>query len=90
MSTIWEEDYSLFIKSLDTHAVCFPFLLVRLEEKFSDIETENQVLRQQGLVQTPAKKVSERPPIPSTQVNVFCKLVLVYALSFLVYHLFLF
>ncbi|KAJ6687161.1 MYOSIN [Salix purpurea] len=39
----------------------------RLEEKFSDIETENQVLRQQGLVQTPAKKVSERPPIPSTQ-----------------------
>lgn len=39
----------------------------RLEEKFSDIETENQVLRQQGLLQTPAKKLSERPPIPPTQ-----------------------
>ncbi|KAJ7008954.1 myosin-6 [Populus alba] len=39
----------------------------RLEEKFSDIETENQVLRQQGLLQTPAKKLSDRPPIPPTQ-----------------------
>ncbi|KAJ6956587.1 myosin-6 [Populus alba x Populus x berolinensis] len=39
----------------------------RLEEKFSDIETENQVLRQQGLLQTPAKKLSDRPPIPTTQ-----------------------
>ncbi|KDP26440.1 hypothetical protein JCGZ_17598 [Jatropha curcas] len=39
----------------------------RLEEKFSDMETENQVLRQQSLVQTPVKKTSERPPIPAPQ-----------------------
>ncbi|CAK7349482.1 unnamed protein product [Dovyalis caffra] len=38
----------------------------RLEEKFSDIEMENQVLRQQALLHTPAKKMSERPPIPAT------------------------
>ncbi|KAJ4849765.1 hypothetical protein Tsubulata_012029 [Turnera subulata] len=38
----------------------------RLEEKFSDMETENQVLRQQALLQTPPKKTSDRPPLPPT------------------------
>ncbi|KAM7262671.1 hypothetical protein ACFE04_000354 [Oxalis oulophora] len=37
----------------------------RLEEKFSDIEVENQVLRQQTLVNTPVKK-SDHPPIPAS------------------------
>ncbi|CAN1131393.1 XI-2 [Linum perenne] len=36
----------------------------RLEEKFLDIESENHVLRQQTLSETPAKKTSDRPPIP--------------------------
>ncbi|KAB2057051.1 hypothetical protein ES319_A11G144600v1 [Gossypium barbadense] len=35
-----------------------------LEEKISDIESENQVLRQQTLLNSPAKKVSQLPPIP--------------------------
>lgn len=38
----------------------------RLEEKFSDIETENQILRQQAFV-TPVKKKSEHPPTPATE-----------------------
>ncbi|XP_050206968.1 myosin-6-like [Mercurialis annua] len=37
----------------------------RLEEKFTDMETENQILRQQTLFQTPVKKTSDRPPIPA-------------------------
>eukprot|EP00257_Ricinus_communis_P026051 XP_025013465.1 myosin-6 [Ricinus communis] len=37
----------------------------RLEEKFTDMETENQILRQQSLLQTPVKKTSDRPPIPA-------------------------
>nr|KJB42401.1 hypothetical protein B456_007G150900 [Gossypium raimondii] len=35
-----------------------------LEEKISDIESENQVLRQQTLLNSPVKKVSQLPPIP--------------------------
>ncbi|CAI0560604.1 unnamed protein product, partial [Linum tenue] len=35
-----------------------------LEEKFLDMETEYHVLRQKGLPQTPAKKPSDRPPVP--------------------------
>ncbi|KAL5538472.1 hypothetical protein UlMin_045759 [Ulmus minor] len=38
----------------------------RLEEKFSDIETENQILRQQSLLKTPVKNSSVLPPIPAT------------------------
>ncbi|KAF5482528.1 hypothetical protein F2P56_003088, partial [Juglans regia] len=38
----------------------------RLEEKFSDIESENQILRQQGLL-TPVKTKLERPPTPPTE-----------------------
>lgn len=57
-----------------TLVLFFPFQLIsRLEEKFSDMETENQVLRQQALLHTPVKKTSERPPIPATQVNILCK-----------------
>ncbi|OAY34689.1 myosin-6 isoform X2 [Manihot esculenta] len=41
--------------------------MYRLEEKFSDMENENQILRQKSLLQTPVKKTSERPPIPATQ-----------------------
>ncbi|XP_058005825.1 myosin-6 isoform X2 [Hevea brasiliensis] len=39
----------------------------RLEEKFSDMETENQILRQQSLLQTPVRKTSERPPIATQE-----------------------
>ncbi|KAG6662878.1 myosin-6-like [Carya illinoinensis] len=37
-----------------------------LEEKFSDIESENQILRQQALL-TPVKTKSEHPPTPATE-----------------------
>ncbi|WCJ38180.1 myosin 2 [Euphorbia peplus] len=37
----------------------------RLEEQFSDMETENQILRQHSVLQTPVKKTSDRPPIPA-------------------------
>ncbi|KAJ9169698.1 hypothetical protein P3X46_017860 [Hevea brasiliensis] len=37
----------------------------RLEEKFSDMEIENQILKQ---FQTPVKKTSEKPPIPATHI----------------------
>ncbi|WRX08322.1 IQ motif [Theobroma cacao] len=36
----------------------------RLEEKISDMESENQVLRQQTLLKSPVKKILEHPPIP--------------------------
>ncbi|XWS31345.1 hypothetical protein CRYUN_Cryun23aG0068500 [Craigia yunnanensis] len=36
----------------------------RLEEKISDMESENQVLRQQTLLNSPVKKISQHPPIP--------------------------
>ncbi|XWS36516.1 hypothetical protein CRYUN_Cryun20dG0091400 [Craigia yunnanensis] len=36
----------------------------RLEEKISDMESEKQVLRQQTLLNSPAKKILEHPPIP--------------------------
>ncbi|XP_062018762.1 myosin-6 [Rosa rugosa] len=41
----------------------------RIQEKFSDIESENEALRLQSLQSTPVKKASEHPripPIPST------------------------
>lgn len=38
----------------------------RLEEKFSDIESENQMLRQQSLL-TPVKKIPEYPQTPVTR-----------------------
>ncbi|XAR58689.1 Myosin ATPase [Bertholletia excelsa] len=34
----------------------------RLEEKISDLETENQILQQQPIFSTPVKHVSEHPP----------------------------
>ncbi|XP_021280021.1 myosin-6-like [Herrania umbratica] len=36
----------------------------RLEEKISDMESVNQVLRQQTLLNSPVKKILEHPPIP--------------------------
>ncbi|CAI0560607.1 unnamed protein product [Linum tenue] len=41
-----------------------------LEEKFLDMETEYHVLRQKGLPQTPAKKPSDRPPVPPSHVSI--------------------
>ncbi|PPD75040.1 hypothetical protein GOBAR_DD28035 [Gossypium barbadense] len=38
----------------------------RLEEKILDMESENQVLRQQTLLSTPVKKISEHLQIPAT------------------------
>lgn len=42
---------------------------VRLEEKLSDMEAEDQVLRQQALFSSPVRKMSEHLEITS-QVNV--------------------
>ncbi|KAL5796425.1 hypothetical protein ACOSQ2_001245 [Xanthoceras sorbifolium] len=39
----------------------------RLEEKFSDMESENQILRHQTLLKTPVKKISEYLSAPETQ-----------------------
>ncbi|KAK2648827.1 hypothetical protein Ddye_016316 [Dipteronia dyeriana] len=39
----------------------------RLEEKFSDMESENQILRHQTLLKTPVKKISEHLSTPETQ-----------------------
>ncbi|XVF32292.1 hypothetical protein REPUB_Repub17cG0069500 [Reevesia pubescens] len=36
----------------------------RLEEKISDMESDNQVLRQQTVLSSPVKKISQHPPIP--------------------------
>ncbi|XP_062079405.1 myosin-6-like isoform X2 [Humulus lupulus] len=41
-------------------------VMQRLEEKFSDIETENKILRQQTLLKTPVKSSSGLPPTPAT------------------------
>ncbi|PON37143.1 Myosin head [Parasponia andersonii] len=41
-------------------------VMQRLEEKFSDIESENQILRQQTLLKTPVKSTSGLPPTPAT------------------------
>ncbi|KAK3193407.1 hypothetical protein Dsin_024717 [Dipteronia sinensis] len=38
----------------------------RLEEKFSDMESENQILRHQTLLKTPIKKISEYLSTPET------------------------
>ncbi|GAB2281889.1 hypothetical protein Dimus_016455 [Dionaea muscipula] len=40
----------------------------KLEEKISDIESENQVLRQQSLLSSPAKSMSELSSIPATPI----------------------
>lgn len=42
--------------------------LYRLEEKIFDMESENQVLRQQTLV-APAKRTSDHLPPMATKVN---------------------
>ncbi|KAJ4955072.1 hypothetical protein NE237_011855 [Protea cynaroides] len=39
----------------------------RLEEKLSDLENEDQILRQQTLLNTPVKKMSEHLAIPTTK-----------------------
>ncbi|GMH02537.1 hypothetical protein Nepgr_004376 [Nepenthes gracilis] len=39
----------------------------RLEEKISDMESENQILRQQSLLSPPVKVLSELSPIPATK-----------------------
>ncbi|KAK8521766.1 hypothetical protein V6N13_021842 [Hibiscus sabdariffa] len=41
-------------------------VMYRLEEKILDMESENQVLRQQTLLNTPVKKISEHLHIPVT------------------------
>uniref|UniRef100_A0A5B6YSU4 Putative Myosin 2 isoform 2 n=1 Tax=Davidia involucrata TaxID=16924 RepID=A0A5B6YSU4_DAVIN len=39
----------------------------RLEEKISDMESENQILRQETLLNSPVKRMSELPPTPATK-----------------------
>lgn len=47
------------------------FLIVcRLEEKVSDMKSENQILRQQALLTPSVKKVLEYPETPATKVNI--------------------
>lgn len=50
--------------------VIIVIFICRLEEKFSDIESENQILRQQTFL-TPVKKAPEHPTTPATQVNLY-------------------
>lgn len=50
--------------------VIIVIFIFRLEEKFSDIESENQILRQQTFL-TPVKKAPEHPTTPATQVNLY-------------------
>lgn len=42
-------------------------LAIRLEEKIFDMESENKILRQQGLL-TPAKRVSDHSPSLASKV----------------------
>ncbi|KAL7251326.1 hypothetical protein ACSBR1_013207 [Camellia fascicularis] len=46
----------------------------RLEEKLSDIETEDQVLRHQALVNSASRKMSEHLDIKAAQVNMLQKM----------------
>ncbi|XP_059432399.1 myosin-6-like isoform X3 [Corylus avellana] len=50
----------------ETKIIQLKTAMQRLEEKFSDIESENKILRQQGLV-TPVKKTSDNLQTPATQ-----------------------
>lgn len=38
----------------------------RLQEKMSNMESENQILRQQSLMHSPVKRMSEHLSIPTT------------------------
>lgn len=42
---------------------------IRLEEKLSDMETEDQILRQQALLNSPVRKMSEHLAIPTPLEN---------------------
>ncbi|KAA8550677.1 hypothetical protein F0562_002361 [Nyssa sinensis] len=42
-------------------------VMQRLEEKFSEVKSENQILRQQALVNSPIRQISEHPPTPATK-----------------------
>lgn len=46
-----------------------PIFLLRLEEKLSDMETEDQVLRHQALSNSPVRKMSEHLAIPTPLEN---------------------
>lgn len=43
--------------------------MYRLEEKFSNIESENQILRQQTFLKTPVKKMADHLPIAAAEVS---------------------
>lgn len=56
-----------FRSSANFHYSSLFFLAIRLEEKIFDMESENQILRQQALL-TPAKRVSDHSPSPASKV----------------------
>lgn len=60
---------------IQTHYSSLCLLAIRLEEKIVDMESENKILRQQGLL-TPAKRVSDHSPslaskVPTTEKSSF-------------------
>ena len=59
--------YSIFFNSSVTNG--------RLEEKLSNLESDNQVLRQQALtILATAKALYARPKTPTLQVSIACNL----------------
>lgn len=52
---------------IQKHYSSLGLLAIRLEEKFFDMESENKILRQQGLL-TPAKWVSDHSPSLASKV----------------------
>jgi len=52
---------------IQTHYSSLGLLATRLEEKIVDMESENKILRQQGLL-TPAKRVSDHSPSLASKV----------------------
>lgn len=54
-----------FSFNLVYHLACY-----RLQEKVSDMESENQILRQQSLLNSPVKRIPEHPSTLATQVKI--------------------
>ena len=48
------------------------FFYSRLEEKFSDVESENQILRQQALLKTPVKRIADILSTPEKNQVYMC------------------
>ena len=59
-----------------------PILIFRLEEKLSDMETEDQILRQQTLLNSSSRRMSEHLAISTAEVEMVQKNVYLYMYFF--------